>query len=170
MFIPIDNMAYAEIDYSCIVASIVRLYYAVSYTKVPATGDSFFQAPFIYNILWALIEPPVFIIAGSLLTLGPYFRGKYGPANLFRSLRSRLLSMSSRDTSKPTETSGANHADHPAPYENLSNGSERKLWLSSVSKSSADGTVEIPPWELVELRELGEIQLPHRQDTTHTIL
>jgi hypothetical protein len=38
------------------VASIVRLYYAVKSTEVPATGGFFFQAPLIYNILWAFIE------------------------------------------------------------------------------------------------------------------
>lgn len=135
---------------SCIVASIVRLYYAVEYTKVPATGDSFFQAPFIYNILWALIEPPVFIVAGSLLTLGPFFRGKYGPASVFRSLRSRLLSSFPRGSSKG---SSAESTGSLPSFVKRSSDSGNKAWASTAANSTSDETGEIPSWELRALED-----------------
>lgn len=128
----------------------MRLYYAVEYTKVPATGDSFFQAPFIYNILWALIEPPVFILAGSLLTLGPFFRGKYGPASVFRSLRSRLLSSFSRTSSKGTNPGST--GSFPS-YGKRSADSEHKIWDSTAADSTLDESGEIPTWELRALDE-----------------
>lgn len=64
-------------------------------------------APFIYNILWAIIEPPVFIIGGCLLTLGPLYRAKYGPRTLFQRFSSKILSKStsSAATSNPNNYS-----------------------------------------------------------------
>lgn len=96
-------------------ASLVRLYYAVQWTKEPATISSMFEGrfsgvsshsqfleyafanvmcgisvvPFIYNILWALLEPPIFIVVGSMLTLGPLLRNWRGPKQWIRLLSSK---------------------------------------------------------------------------------
>ncbi|KAF1950532.1 hypothetical protein CC80DRAFT_496779 [Byssothecium circinans] len=148
----------------CIVASIVRHYYAIEFTKVPATGGSFFQAPFIYNILLALIEPPVFILAGSLLTLGPLFRSQYGPASLFRSLRSRLGSFTGRGTSKGSEAPRSDKTVRSAPYGKLAAGSERNLWQSSAANSTVD---ERPT---LELRDLDDIRAERRRKQTQSMV
>ncbi|KAH7394353.1 hypothetical protein BKA66DRAFT_606553 [Pyrenochaeta sp. MPI-SDFR-AT-0127] len=151
----------------CIVASIVRLYYAVEFTKVPATGGSFFQAPFIYNILWALIEPPVFIVAGSLLTLGPIFRGKYGPASLYRSLRSRLLSFSARSTSKSSGVSQTKDSQESASYGKLSADSNHKLWHLSVENPTTEEDERRLTWEL---RELDDVRTERSRRTEQSVV
>ncbi|RAL09572.1 uncharacterized protein BO97DRAFT_436679 [Aspergillus homomorphus CBS 101889] len=56
---------------TCMAVSLVRLYYAVQWTKETATISSIFEAPFIYNILWVLLEPLIFIVVGSILIYGP---------------------------------------------------------------------------------------------------
>ncbi|KAL9108365.1 MAG: hypothetical protein Q9227_006825 [Pyrenula ochraceoflavens] len=83
----------------CVIASFLRLHYAVEYAKVKPTPSSFFEAPFIYNGLWAIIEQPVFILANCLLTLGPLYHAKYGPANWLSPLQSLLLPSSSKRSS-----------------------------------------------------------------------
>lgn len=52
--------------------------------------------PFIFNSLWACIEPPVFIITTCFLNFGPLFRAENGPKVLWRSLRSHLLKVSKK--------------------------------------------------------------------------
>ncbi|PYH37564.1 uncharacterized protein BO87DRAFT_328633 [Aspergillus neoniger CBS 115656] len=74
---------------TCMVASLVRLYYAVQWTKETATISSMFEAPFIYNILWALLEPPIFIVVGSMLTFGPLLRNWRGPKQWIRLISSK---------------------------------------------------------------------------------
>ena len=121
-------------------------------TPIAATPGSFFQAPFIYNILWAIIEPPVFILAGSLLTLGPYFRGKYGPVSVFRSLRSTLFSYTGRSTTS-TSVSKSGNLDQPRSYGELSSGSDRKPWVTASTISDMDDT---ETRRSLELGQLGE--------------
>lgn len=126
--------------FSCIIASIIRLYYAVKFTKIIPTPDALFQGPFIYNILWALIEPPVFLLAGCLLTLAPLFRAKikYGPVSWFRSLRSVLLSM--RKTARDKSGSSTTGKGDKAPYGVLDGNSERisehQLWNPVAADAS----------------------------------
>ncbi|GLA55396.1 hypothetical protein AnigIFM63604_002044 [Aspergillus niger] len=74
---------------TCMVASLIRLYYAVQWTKETATISSMFEAPFIYNILWALLEPPIFIVVGSMLTFGPLLRNWRGPKQWIRLISSK---------------------------------------------------------------------------------
>ncbi|KAL9633147.1 MAG: hypothetical protein Q9204_003518 [Flavoplaca sp. TL-2023a] len=88
----------------CIIASLFRLYYAVEFSKVPATPTSLFQAPFIYNALWACIEAPVFIITTCVPSFGPLYRGKQGPRQIWLSLRSSFLKMSKKHD-RPTDQS-----------------------------------------------------------------
>ncbi|OJJ78031.1 hypothetical protein ASPBRDRAFT_191292 [Aspergillus brasiliensis CBS 101740] len=83
---------------TCIAASFVRLYYAVQWTRDTTTFSSMSDAvlssmspdsPFVYNILWAIIEPPIFIAVGSMLTLGPLIRDRRGPRQWIRILRGK---------------------------------------------------------------------------------
>ena len=136
---------------SCIIASIVRLYYAVQFTKVTATANSFFQAPFIYNILWALIEPPVFILAGCLLTLAPLFRAKFnlGPVSLLRSLRSAILSR--RKPSTAATSSDVQKDGTASLYAKLDGNSERKLCLSPIQDAFGERLRAEDDWELTDI-------------------
>lgn len=70
----------------------------------PKKVADYLSAPFIYNILWAIIEPPVFIVTGCLITLGPLYRAKYGPKNLLGLLR-RKLSEEKKETPDTSRTS-----------------------------------------------------------------
>jgi len=146
---------------SCVVVSLLRLVYAVEYVRAPETSISFFEVPFIYNDLMALIELPVFIIAACFLTLGPLFRAKYGPSSLFRSLRSRLLSNlskrrgTSRNLSTPNiDSSDPITEDRKHPWRRLhvasdKNGGSSLVELSHVSIEEENGHREgTPPIEV----------------------
>ena len=108
------NTAFTYDSRSCIISSLVRLAYAIEYTKMPPTTTSLFRgmaksisigdvllvaAPFMYNVLWACIEPHFSIMTGCLVCFGPLFRSSKGPRSLFRSLRSRLMRLSAKSSS-----------------------------------------------------------------------
>ncbi|KAJ5777170.1 lactate/malate dehydrogenase alpha/beta C-terminal domain family protein [Penicillium odoratum] len=93
---------------TCMAASLVRLYYAVKWVGTTATANSLFEAPFIDNILWAMIEPPVFIVVVSMLTMGPLLRNIELPRQWLR-----LLSTKTGGTAQTDETyNGFDHDNH----------------------------------------------------------
>ncbi|KAF4612595.1 hypothetical protein G7Y89_g15584 [Cudoniella acicularis] len=131
-----------------IIVTILRLSFSVEYSKKPETGNSFFEVPFIYNILMALIELPVFIIVTCLLTLGPLLRSKYGPGSVFRSLRSRLLSNRSRSR-KETGKSSTASTDLP----NSTTNSKWHPWrrLNEPTPAASNDNLENAEWELSKI-------------------
>jgi len=129
-----------------IIVTILRMVFSIQYSKKPETGNSFFEVPFIYNILMALIELPVFIIVTCLLTLGPLLRAKYGPASLFRSLQSRLLSNSRNK--KKTGDSSAHSIGLPA----TATDDKWHPWrrLKETTPVTSNESLENADWELRE--------------------
>jgi len=127
-----------------IVVTILRMVFSIQYSKKPETGNSFFEVPFIYQILMALIELPVFIIVTCLLTLGPLFRAKYGPARLFRSLQSRLLSRNKKKTGESASHSMGQSAtvteDKWHPWRRL----------KETTPKASNESLENTEWELRE--------------------
>ncbi|KAJ3557861.1 hypothetical protein NPX13_g9841 [Xylaria arbuscula] len=143
-----------------VVVTFLRLHFAVEYSKKPETGNSFFEVPFIYNILTALIELPVFIIANSLLTFGPLLRSKYGPGNLFRS-----LFLSSR--SKSTGT-GEGNTKVPKGSSVPSTTSQRGdgMWhpwsrISEPNPTSSQVNLRESEWEMSKMNTHGDNQRQH---------
>ncbi|TAQ83786.1 hypothetical protein B7494_g7887 [Chlorociboria aeruginascens] len=116
-----------------IVVTILRMVFSIQYI------------PFIYNILMAIIELPVFIIVTCLLTLGPLLRAKYGPVNLFRSLQSRLLSNLSRNKKK-TGNSSAYSIGTPAAVRD----GKWHPWrpLKETTPVPSNESLEYADWEL----------------------
>ncbi|GKZ63374.1 hypothetical protein AnigIFM63309_001570 [Aspergillus niger] len=116
---------------TCMAASLVRLYYAVQWTKEPATISSMFEVPFIYNILWALLEPPIFIVVGSMLTLGPLLRNWRGPKQWIRLLSSKKEGSTkfhdSRSLPQSHMQSGSSHQRGPEKKLTPSTSSEVEL-------------------------------------------
>ncbi|EHA19806.1 hypothetical protein ASPNIDRAFT_39233 [Aspergillus niger ATCC 1015] len=125
---------------TCMAASLVRLYYAVQWTKEPATITSMFEVPFIYNILWALLEPPIFIVVGSMLTLGPLLRNWRGPKQWIRLLSSKKEGSTkfhdSRSLPQSHMQSGSSHQRGPEKKLTPSTSSEVELlesyWAQSI--------------------------------------
>ncbi|KAF2118800.1 hypothetical protein BDV96DRAFT_642973 [Lophiotrema nucula] len=146
----------------CIVASIMRLYYAVEYVREKSISHSYFEKQFSHDMIWALVESPAFIIAGCLITLGPLFRSKYGPANLLRSLRSVIFPNTGLNTSsKGRGSSRTNESDETATISKLRN--ERPSSTDTIVDKIEDRLT----WELRELDETGS---DRRQRNTQSLV
>ncbi|KAJ5898436.1 hypothetical protein N7504_008724 [Penicillium tannophilum] len=120
---------------TCMAASLVRLYYAVAWSRVTPTANSLFESPFIYNILWALIEPPVFILVGSMLTIGPLLRNMRGPKEWIRLISTKYgRSSKSYDTYNGSQTHGSSEVPK---YNNFKNNNPENH-VSRVSSSEME--------------------------------
>ncbi|KAJ5933962.1 hypothetical protein N7454_006291 [Penicillium verhagenii] len=124
---------------TCMVASLVRLYYAVAWSRVTPTANSLFESPFIYNILWALIEPPIFIIVGSMLTIGPLVRNMRGPKEWLRLISARYGQSSKSydtyngsDSHSRSEPPDSNNPKYKNSENNVSRVSSSEMELLSV--------------------------------------
>lgn len=107
-----------------------------------------FVVPFIYNSLWACIEPPVFIMAGCLLTFGPLYQAhKSGARSLLRSLQSRLLKRSAK--SSPLSQSPASS----------SRGNSKHAWRIISEPYQGDNATRRADWEL---KTADEVHPPRR--------
>ncbi|KAL2047496.1 hypothetical protein ABVK25_011480 [Lepraria finkii] len=129
----------------CMIASLFRLYWSIEYTKAPNTGKGYFSEPFIYNSLWAIIEPPLFIIMGSFITLGPLLRSKYGPGNLFRSLRTYI----SRRIAKGFT--------HSSDWSNEAGKSSNHSWKVLQEPIKSKGPTNRAQWELSEISTTSDV-------------
>ncbi|KAI1383945.1 uncharacterized protein F4822DRAFT_418099 [Hypoxylon trugodes] len=145
-----------------VVVTFLRLYYAVEYTKKPETGNSFFEVPFIYNILMALIELPVFIIANSMLTFGPLLRSKYGPGSLFRSLRSRLLQNRSKSTGLREDNGKVSNGSSVPSTESQRGDGRWHPWsrINEPTPTSSHVNLRDSEWEMSGMNTHGD----HRRD------
>ncbi|KAL8793249.1 MAG: hypothetical protein Q9195_004185 [Heterodermia aff. obscurata] len=142
--------------FSCVITSLFRLYYAVQFTKTPQTPRSLFEAPFIYNSLWANIEPPVFIITGCFLTFGPLYRANGGPRGLFRSLRSRLLKLSAE----------ASSSGSPAPRGVSARGNMKQGWEALHEVPKEGGATVRARWELTDVSSKDDGDAPRKSVVT----
>ena len=94
--------------------------------------------------LWAIIEPPIFILTGCLLTLGPLIRNKMNLRNPFKSLRTYLLKRSTRkstQTSNQPESAGTN-SPHP--------------WRVLQEPAKGDGRTRRAHWELSDIETVSK--------------
>ena len=159
------NTAFTYDNRSCVTSSLVRLAYAIEYTKVPPAATSLFRgmaksisirnvlivaAPFIYNSLWACIEPPFFIMTGCLICFGPLFRSGKGPRSLFRSLRSRLMRLSAKSSS-------GNRAQSDPKSENKEPG-----WQVLHEPQQATMATFRAQWELNDVSAADEAGFPRK--------
>jgi len=138
LFLPLSDY-----PYSCIVTSLIRLGYAVDYRVSPSQGAPFYSRSFANNILWALIETPVYILAGCMLCMGPLIRK--APT----AIASRLAS-----GGKSGGSSGAKGSKSSGPDSEQSKGSaQHKFWkLKGEPHSTTDEVVsEQDSWEMGDL-------------------
>ncbi|KAI0872490.1 hypothetical protein GGS24DRAFT_518487 [Hypoxylon argillaceum] len=146
-----------------VVVTFLRLHFAVEYSKQPETGNSFFEVPFIYNILTALIELPVFIIANSLLTFGPLLRSKYGPGNLFRSLRSRFLSSRSKSTATGEDNGKVSKGSSVPSRTSQGGDGTWHPWsrISEPAPTSSQVNLHESEWEMSNMNRRGDHERQH---------
>ena len=110
--------------------------------------------PFIFNVLWASVEPPVFIMTGCFLSFGPLYRTNSGPRSLLRSLRSRLSRLSTKSASAgPVQAAPALENGEPG-WEMLQEPHQDK---SATSRAQ---------WELFDVSTTDEIEPARRPAAT----